>query len=931
MSVRSLAKVSFTAACLSLAIAGLPSLSYAVGSSDPNAEYFEKAKQAFSKGDANAALIHLKNAVRNNPEDGAARFELGAMYYRTGDYPSAEKELKAALDRKFARDKVLPVLAQTYLNQNKPQQALDLPIDGAEGEFKARMLSARSRALAELKRMDEAQKTAEEAYAAAPNLIEVKLVLSRLLQVKGDLSRAEALTDEALATSPNSLEAQLSKAELRRMQNDGPGALTYLNKVLDQQPNNILARLSSAIILIAGNKDKEADQHLDKVLAQAPNMPQALYLRAMILSKAKDNAKALEILKPVEAQLQESPRALYLLAMLHGSQGNTEQALGFAQKFHNAEPDSIAGRKLLANVQMSRNQPDKVIELLEPVRDSLDDDVAATTLLGSAYLAKGRQSDASAMFAQAVKLNPNDVQARTRLAYSKSQGEHREEGIKDLEALAAETSQDQLGMLVVMTHLGNNDVDRALSAAESFRQRSPKAALPENLLGMVYLAKSDETKAREAFKAALSKEPDFIPSLLSLAELDLRAKHFDEARGYYDIVLKKQPNDLQALTGLAMLELAKENPDGALPILEKAVAGNPKAIRPRLQIIEILLTQNKLDKARSAAQDLVAAQPKDPNALDALARVQLASKLPLEAIGTYRQIVGLVPNSVPAHSRLAALLIGADRLGEAKTELDKVVSLEPKSLPAWLTRIEVEKRLSGSDAALALARKQRDTDPKEALGHILVGDVLLADKKGAEAEAAFKAAFERAPTADTTLRIYRAVMAQNDQKRARKGLEDWLAKNPKDAVVRLTLADNLLAAKEYKAAAAQYESVAEAVPDNPAVRNNLAWLYGQLNDPRAMENAKKAYDLAPKAPDTIDTYGWMLVKTGDLKQGLALLKEAQGLAPKHPSIGYHLASALYKTDDKAGALELLKPIVEIKEDFEDKADAHKLYESLKGK
>src|SRR5690349_3877626 len=65
--------------------------------SKPTEQLLADAKQYQQKGETKAALIELKNAVANSPENGEARLALGALDVETGDFVSAEKELRKAL------------------------------------------------------------------------------------------------------------------------------------------------------------------------------------------------------------------------------------------------------------------------------------------------------------------------------------------------------------------------------------------------------------------------------------------------------------------------------------------------------------------------------------------------------------------------------------------------------------------------------------------------------------------------------------------------------------------------------------------------------------------------------------------------------------------------------------------------------------------
>jgi Tfp pilus assembly protein PilF len=81
------------------------------------------------------------------------------------------------------------------------------------------------------------------------------------------------------------------------------------------------------------------------------------------------------------------------------------------------------------------------------------------------------------------------------------------------------------------------------------------------------------------------------------------------------------------------------------------------------------------------------------------------------------------------------------------------------------------------------------------------------------------------------------------------------------------------------------------MPNLTAAINNLAWLYYELKDPRAVEMGKKAYELAPNAGPVLDTYGWILVETGKYKEGIELLERATVLEPGNAEIARHLKEA----------------------------------------
>src|SRR5207237_3278963 len=95
----------------------------ACSSSDP-AAFVASAKSYIAKYDYKAAIIQLKNAIENAPNDGEARFLLGKTLLDTGDPVGAETEVRKAMDLKYSVDDTYPLLARALVAQGKYQAAI---------------------------------------------------------------------------------------------------------------------------------------------------------------------------------------------------------------------------------------------------------------------------------------------------------------------------------------------------------------------------------------------------------------------------------------------------------------------------------------------------------------------------------------------------------------------------------------------------------------------------------------------------------------------------------------------------------------------------------------------------------------------------------------------------------------------------------------
>jgi Tfp pilus assembly protein PilF len=155
----------------------------------------------------------------------------------------------------------------------------------------------------------------------------------------------------------------------------------------------------------------------------------------------------------------------------------------------------------------------------------------------------------------------------------------------------------------------------------------------------------------------------------------------------------------------------------------------------------------------------------------------------------------------------------------------------------------------------------------------------------------------------------------------------WLDAQPEDPLVRATLAEHYQQRGDRAAAIAQYERAAR-VSQGPVLLNNLAWLYYETGDQRALDIARRAYEAAPERAEIADTYGWLLVESGDIGKGLAVLEKAARAAPDVAEIQYHHAAALARAGQKEAAATALKRLIADNSQFPSQREAEALLRTL---
>src|SRR5437868_6153493 len=110
----------FSRALLAIAFA----LGVSACSRNDPAAFVASAKSYMAKSDYRAAVVQLKNAVSDAPNDPAIRFMLAKAMFETGDASGAETEVRKAIDLKYSPEETYPLLARALVVQGKNEAAV---------------------------------------------------------------------------------------------------------------------------------------------------------------------------------------------------------------------------------------------------------------------------------------------------------------------------------------------------------------------------------------------------------------------------------------------------------------------------------------------------------------------------------------------------------------------------------------------------------------------------------------------------------------------------------------------------------------------------------------------------------------------------------------------------------------------------------------
>ena len=895
------------------------------------ADYLDDAKRLLQKGDIRAAQIQLRNAVKSDPQNAEAHFQLARVSLELGDAVAAEREAAAARDRGYDPHLALPLLAQAYMSQGKFAEVLrDFTVGNKDPNLDATVLVVRGYAQAGLRNLDEAQASFEQAAKLAPKSTRPLMGLARIAAARNDLPKAIEQLDRALAIEPHSAEILVQKAQVLRSKGDVNGALALTDDALEHTPSYLPGRLERASLLIATGKLDKAKEDVNFVLGATPGSVQGLYLQALLQIIGKDFKAADATLSKIAPVMANFPRAYLLQAIAKQHNQELEQAEDLATRYVARAPDDLQGLKLLAGIQLQKGEADRAAETLNRAAQTGRADAQTFELLAQAETQAGRRDQAVQSLEKAAALAPADVRVRTSLAAARLSAGDPNAAVSDLEkSLTMAPAQPGVGAALFFAELATGDLKRAAASIDKIRAAQGNTPVVRNLEGLLKMAQLDPDGARAVFQGIVKDDPEFTVAKVNLARVAIMQGKSDEATKLLAEILAKDPTNEPGLSVYVGQLLRDGKTADAIAALQRAHDAAPADVRITIGLADLYARSGDTKKALA----LLTPADQAPNAsaaplIAARAQLQAAQGMTEQARDSYRQLLAINPKSLEARLRLVGFAVEAKDYEAARNLIQEGLRLSPRNYQLLAAYLGVDLKAGGIDAALATADRLQKQNQDFAPARALKGDVYMAARRFDDAANAYAAELKAAPDSLLAMRLASALASAGKLDKATDALKDWMGKHPDDVNVAQSLASLDIGANKLDDAAANLEFVLNKRPRDPVALNNLAWVYQQKGDPRARQLAQEAYLLLPN-PQTADTLGWILTSQGSPETGLMLLRQAttQGSAVD-PNILYHLAVALNKNGQRQEAVKLLTPLVASNGNFTEKADAQRLLDEL---
>lgn len=857
-------------------------------------EHLQAAAEYSAKGDNQAAIVALKNAVQQEPRLGVARFELGKVYLETKNFESAEKELTRAQELGYPEKEVVPLLAQALQRTGANVELSALKYNSSELTNADQMEVGfrKIQSLVQLEKNAEAKALVRELLRLDTNTVYKGLVEGYRYVLNEKLPEALAIVEEMQSRAPLNRDVLNFTARLQMVNGDDAKAASLYEEYIKVATDDIEAKFALASMLVEQKESARAEVYIDELLALTENNAYLNQLKGVV--RAADNDfKAAKEYSEKAIGLGRTDPALRLIAGFSAYQiEEFDSAVGHLSYIASALPDNHPGLRILAASQLQGNMGDDASEVLSRVNDTTTQDASLFSRAGYELIKSGNTKAAKEIIEQAGKISESSEDL-TRLGVLKL-SLNDIEGLVDLES-AVEKSPSSVTAKTTLAgaYLGTSQLDKAMDLAKKWQEDEPESI--EGLLLEAEVLQRQERFAEASIVIVKAQRLDEtgVTANLAAIKLDMREKKFDAAISKTEQLLAKAPDNFTALASYFALLNEKGDSSPAVARIKQAAANNPDNANLALLSARIALSSNNASDALEDIKNIKANRQAPPTFWQVKGLALLRNKQKDAALEHYTEWANLYPNQQNA-------VMGQLLILDSTRDYDKGVT----TATDFLTRkdnLQVKIMQSyfmvmSGDAASSKKVVQSIEDKYQALPFLrgVKARISLTEGKGEEALEDARAAYDSNKSSDNMYVLVRSLDASGLAQESIDFISEHIELFPNDGRAKLLFAERQMSS-DSSDAIATYEKMLKDYPNNFVVLNNVAYLHMEANNmQKAFEYGSRAYEIQPDNVATADTYAQILMRQGKTTQAVEVYNRVMNDDVKNETIILNYIESLMK-------------------------------------
>jgi tetratricopeptide (TPR) repeat protein len=462
----------------------------------------------------------------------------------------------------------------------------------------------------------------------------------------GSLNLAAEHCQKALKINPSLMDARILLAGIYQVRGDSQKAIAEYKTVNAQDPDNQEIYLLLGTIYARLKDYKQAQIHYDQFNKIAPDKPYGYYYLARMESERKDLRAAEKYYRKALEIFPQFEKAMLELAQIYEEDGKREKAIETYRKYLSYYPSNSRVREMLARFYYDGEDFEGAVEQFVEIKKSQSGNVDNRARLGQLYLELGEIDKAIEEFLFILGDDPNSEVIRYFLgnAYWRK-GNLKQAMVEYRKIKSGSELYTDARVQMAMLLQDQDKVEEALTVVEDTLNEKLEAKETKQaeliLLHIVISGINRDMKKYEkaisVLETALTNFPESERILYNLGITYEVAGRTEDSINIMQKVIEKNPNHANALNFLGYTWVdANKNLKKALEMIIKADELSPE----NGMIIDSLgWAYYRLKKYKSARKQLERAAelvPDDPTILEHLGDVYLKLKLREKALEKYR-------------------------------------------------------------------------------------------------------------------------------------------------------------------------------------------------------------------------------------------------------------------------------------------------------
>ena len=689
----------------------------------PNAAdtLYQKGAVRHVAGNINGAIAAYDQAIKVDSDHIGALIARAGLYVDLGRNTDAAKDLGEIRRLSPSEPRAAYLRALLAEREKKPAEAREALIEITElldrfpmdyVRYRPQALMLNGLAHFGLNEPEKAKIYFEAFQNVQPDAPTAKMLAQIYLRT-ANYERAIEMLEKYLKTQPNDGQAMALLGSALMGKGQSARAASLMQQALETKDSPEIRKVLG-LSLMRNGQPGAAIKELEAAFTKDPRQTQAATALIPLYFRSGQSLKALVLAEKLVKLQPTSPAFQTLLGMVRANMANLSGARESFEHAIKLDAGFVPANLNLARMEIASRSFDAATIRLAGIIQADHKNAEAIFEMATIADRQGKPADALSWLDKAYKLSgPREL--RWGLALSDYQLRYGAPG-PALEAAKGVSAKQPENLLVLLAlakaQLANNDGPGAKStliAATRIADYNPAVQVQ---IAQMQVAARNLPGATYSLQKALSKQGDFLPALVLMAELDLRQGDVGKAEKRAREVLAKNPKRAVGNSLMGDVALSKSQTAVAIDFYRRAFSQEPstltfvklyraqaneggdpsaatqlanlwlkahsKDIAAQMEVADSLARRNDFAAARVAYENLVKIAPNNSQALDSLANVLLRLKDP-GAVKIAEQAVAINPSNALFIDTLGWALFQSGQLERSLKVLSDAKLREPSN------------------------------------------------------------------------------------------------------------------------------------------------------------------------------------------------------------------------------------------------------------